>query len=730
MSESSSDKGQSSKTLIIRSAFIKICADTTFQRQLWNKWLPAEIWFEAMRKSNLDHALMSSIKVGTFNAAMGRSGGDFDGQMMSRYDGTNTTGIFRLIFQRTLFYIVTDKNKQVPYPSPLGKIWKEGVMAVAKNVFNLPTTRSSSTELLVQQPTSHSKRRRTGNYDSTTSDPSAVHQDLLPAAPANISLDTTSATIVTAMSTSTTSISSQEALSNSLLLASYWNSQDACNLFEIQFNAPFNDVRGLLKQRVERLQLVNSSENGWRNVIHGRDPENLCSQSDIFALRGRSMILCLAYQLAMQHMNKWTWEQCCTHACSQLNPLGIEQATHNRTVQDWNGIFRQSGSFPHPNYAVRCGKKPLPPLFEKYPIAMDDIIQFGVKNLTTLTLESFHGFCHDTLIPKLFEQWRSDVVNSSVSSNMDQDNLLLTKERFMHEHKISTLSIPTCWRWLYRLGFTINTQRKGYYVDGHELSDVVASRKAFCETYLTDVEPRCLRWIQVSQRELETTHAALNPEFGYQFIDNNGKSHVEFHVDYFISHQSKDNELLLVGKNPSMSTRALPGSIPIEVFGQDESVFSQFIFPTKSWIGPNQERGLFPKSLGEGLMISAFVSRDSGFGMPVSSAQLDEINRLRCGTDYIDKVAAMQIHSTAGKPPLKESPFVRSLLIGATKGGYWNSFHMAIQLEDVVDCLRILRPGYDFVFLFDHSQGHARKKDGALDASSMSRSFGGAQPNF
>jgi hypothetical protein len=90
----------------------------------------------------------------------------------------------------------------------------------------------------------------------------------------------------------------------------------------------------------------------------------------------------------------------------------------------------------------------------------------------------------------------------------------------------------------------------------------------------------------------------------------------------------------------------------------------------------------------------------------------------------------MQIHSTAGKPLLKESPFDQILLIGATKGGYWNSSHMAIQLEDVVDCFRILRPGYDFVFLFNHSQGHARKKDGAHEASSMSRSLGGAQPKI
>ena len=81
---------------------------------------------------------------------------------------------------------------------------------------------------------------------------SPVHQDLLPTAPANVSLDTTSAAIIVAMSTSTNS--------STLLLASYyWNSQDACNLFEVQLNAPFDDVRDFLKLRVELLQSVNSS---------------------------------------------------------------------------------------------------------------------------------------------------------------------------------------------------------------------------------------------------------------------------------------------------------------------------------------------------------------------------------------------------------------------------------------------------------------------------------------
>jgi hypothetical protein len=119
------------------------------------------------------------------------------------------------------------------------------------------------------------------------------------------------------------------------------------------------------------------------------------------------------------------------------------------------------------------------------------------------------------------------------------------------------------------------------------------------------------------------------------------------------------------------------------------------------------------------MMISAFVSRGTGFGMPISDENLASINSSHQGKEYIDKTAALKVYKSTQKPALTQSPFIRHLLIGATKGGYWNSFHMAIQLEDAVDCSNFLRPQFDFVFLFDHSQGHARKKDGVLDANNM-----------
>ena len=53
---------------------------------------------------------------------------------------------------------------------------------------------------------------------------------------------------------------------------------------------------------------------------------------------------------------------------------------------------------------------------------------------------------------------------------------------------------------------------------------------------------------------------------------------------------------------------------------------------------------------------------------------------------------------------------------------------MAIQLKDCVDCLKVLYPDYDFLFLFDHSQGHSKKRVGALQASRVNLKFGGGQP--
>jgi hypothetical protein len=57
----------------------------------------------------------------------------------------------------------------------------------------------------------------------------------------------------------------------------------------------------------------------------------------------------------------------------------------------------------------------------------------------------------------------------------------------------------------------------------------------------------------------------------------------------------------------------------------------------KGWVGPNGERCLDPKTAGDGFMISAFKSRDLGFGHPTFTVEdIVKINRHREGREYID----------------------------------------------------------------------------------------------
>jgi hypothetical protein len=109
--------------------------------------------------------------------------------------------------------------------------------------------------------------------------------------------------------------------------------------------------------------------------------------------------------------------------------------------------------------------------------------------------------------------------------------------------------------------------------------------------------------------------------------------------------------------------------------------------------------------------------------------ELERVNVKPRGKVYLDsKGAALEIQKVPGKPDLTESPSVKYFHIGVQNEGYWNSFHMTLQLEDIIDCMQVLYPEFDVVFLFDHSQGHNRKRQGALEAITMNQSYGGAQP--
>ena len=84
------------------------------------------------------------------------------------------------------------------------------------------------------------------------------------------------------------------------------------------------------------------------------------------------------------------------------------------------------------------------------------------------------------------------------------------------------------------------------------------------------------------------------------------------------------------------------------------------------------------KGLGVGLMLSAMVSRTSGFGVEISNGYLLEINKLQMGKKYADEKAVTYLFGSRAKEALLESPFVRYLNYGQYKDSYWTYRHMVL----------------------------------------------------
>ncbi|KAI2512808.1 hypothetical protein MHU86_1596 [Fragilaria crotonensis] len=106
---------------------------------------------------------------------------------------------------------------------------------------------------------------------------------------------------------------------------------------------------------------------------------------------------------------------------------------------------------------------------------------------------------------------------------------------------------------------------------------------------------------------------------------------------------------------------------------------------------------------------------------------LDEVNEQRFGKKYADEDAAIEILGSPNKKPLTKtkSPFLLFFEYGENREGYWTYNNMVIQFEDAVDVLRVIHPTFDFIFLFNHSSGHAKQRPDGLNHHKMNRTFGG-----
>jgi hypothetical protein len=134
---------------ILAAAVALIRSDATYGPPMSNCWLPVATWVEAlMRTGNADASII--IDVRKFNASMSKSSSF--GSVMTRFDRSNPTGVFRIDFKHQFFYDFTDQERQMEYPRPLSGAWKERVLEVlAANVLAIPSTTTSARPALLDR---------------------------------------------------------------------------------------------------------------------------------------------------------------------------------------------------------------------------------------------------------------------------------------------------------------------------------------------------------------------------------------------------------------------------------------------------------------------------------------------------------------------------------------------------------------------------------------------------
>ncbi|KAG7347878.1 hypothetical protein IV203_016583 [Nitzschia inconspicua] len=376
----------------------------------------------------------------------------------------------------------------------------------------------------------------------------------------------------------------------------YWDSPEAYKLFRPR--QCDSNCLSAVERRIKLLQRAQQFE-GWRDLVHGRDPDNVCSNYDKLVIRQKSMFILKAYQIATLEMNRKTWLECCE-------------------IADKKNLL-------HPNLEARVGRDPLPPFLRMFPDAATEIKQFCRVNLLNLNVETVHQFILNKVFPRIYAVWASE-----------QTSRGHTLQSFLKLFRISVFSPQTTLSWMKQLGMKYANHKKSYYVDGHEREDVVTSRKLFCKRYLVDLEPRCIRWIQITKEKVSEL-PSLSMDFGHEYMEGDIKM-VEFHEDY-IDKAGMD----LTQFEKKQSVRAPPNSPPLEFIGQDECVFFQNLVCSKNWVGSNGERPLLPKSEGDGVMLSAFQSRLNGFGREMSTDELQKVNEERLNKTYWDGEAALEV---------------------------------------------------------------------------------------
>ena len=705
---------QNTCTKVIQTCFLKI---STLSIVL-NKYINCDVYFELM-KLNFGHLeLIQDVDIKSFKRAISKLS-----QNTECYSQISPI-LFFSESKKLRYYGRCDNKKYTVYYS-----YKPGCYPERTNT----PWYADTSKLVIEMPRSWSTRANSQNlYISSDGQISNSNELTHPTMVANNESNYQSTNTIQPVS-----------LLNDF---TYWTSGKAistfgyCNPKDAEQSA--RPMEGVVLERMIKLRAGYKSHDGWRHNVEYHDKNNKCTHFDIFLIQTKCKYVSIALGFALQlmHTDEFNWIKCCEMAIRKIDEIeghddeykpieNVNAYRHTssivcaRTIQRGHYEYRRNNeSFV--NITERREAIPrLPSIFDNNPDLHSSMIKYRKNNIENLSVELVCNWFHDEGIPTLIEERKKELEDVGESSDHIDKNTIL------EEHNLTKLCMNTVLGWMTSFGFKYSTKRKSYYVDGHENTENVEHRKKYIYEYIKD-EIRTFRWIQITEEkaiELEEKHIGFRREDGYQYKSNENEniSMYEFHID---THKCL---LSLIGADAEyggyLSVRKNRNDKPLIIFGQDECIFKQYQMNTKRWVLPDGSSALLPKSDGQGIMYSSYVSRDFGYGFFMSKEDLEEVNKKRDSENYMDVEAAKEIyHGSIKKPKLTCSPFIRTFDYGKNKEGYWSFSHLVLQFEDIVDCLKHkFGSKYEFKFYFDNSAGHNKSRPNGLNSKSMNKYFGG-----
>jgi hypothetical protein len=312
----------------------------------------------------------------------------------------------------------------------------------------------------------------------------------------------------------------------------------------------------------------------------------------------KCLYLCRAYQAASRTMDNGTnWSVCCQMAIDEIVKLEIMTYSGVQTIQGLNQDFRKLDLLPNPRASVKgfIGSN----LFAIFPEARTLLMRWAKINLETLNAETTQEYLLEEGIPT-----SKDTCDTELQKMGSPE---LNLQQFMLLVGLKKVDITMVWRWLHLLCFSYSTTTKSYDTDGHEKEENVRYHNEFIKRYFR-LEFRTYRWVQLTEEEgqsLESLEKKPIPKgLGFNYINCDGHAMLEYHVD---SHTQLEEyvddvnkklggnlSIRFPGQNLDDGTypirmHAGDGVCQLMLVSQDECIFYQFLFSSKSWHGPSGE---------------------------------------------------------------------------------------------------------------------------------------------